>query len=105
MLVAVLLAIFTIGNYAVQTHVHGIAHSIGLSAAAVSALTPASPIDNDEQHCPLCQEFLSGGSFLTPAAAIVFPVLTLGAVVITPIKRIAAHSRSHSWQGRGPPSV
>lgn len=105
MVAAVLLAIFTFANYAVQTHVHEIPHAIAVSAQAVTAPSPGSPIDNDAQHCPLCQEFLSGGSFLTPAVVIVCPILILAGTVILPVVRVVAHSRSHGWQGRGPPSV
>jgi len=105
MVAAALLMIFTIANYAVQTHIHGISHAVELSYRVVAAAGTGSPVDNDEQHCPLCQEFLSGGSFLTPAALIVSPIFILGESVVTPMTRIIAHARSHNWQGRGPPTA
>lgn len=107
MVAAVLLVIFTLANYAVQTHVHG--NPVSQSPAAFTQIAAApstgSPADRDEQSCPLCQEFVSGGNFLVPAPLIVFPILLVSDTVLTAFAYVGQHSRSHSWQGRGPPSV
>jgi hypothetical protein len=104
---AALLVFFAVANYAVQTHVHG-NHIAGPPAASVKVWNnpgPAEPADNDLQHCPLCQEFLSGGSFLAPiGVTIVAPVLA-GDAVFAMVARVYGHLRSHNWQGRGPPAV
>jgi uncharacterized integral membrane protein len=106
-IVVALLVIFAIANYAVQTHVHGnyLTGPLATSAKVLSDPGPAEPADNDLQHCPLCQEFLSGGSFLVPIGVIIVtPVLT-GDAVFAMVARVYGHLRSHSWRGRGPPAV
>jgi hypothetical protein len=104
-LAAALIAVFAIANYAVQTHIHGAAMAPHSAAAgpSVSALDQNGPADNDEQHCPLCQEYLIGGSFLSPAALIVaLPALAGTIDVVRLIVRWTGTS-SHDWQSRGPP--
>jgi hypothetical protein len=103
---AALLAIVVVANFAVQTHVHG-NHIVGPIAASTRAFSnpgPTNPAD-DVEHCPLCQEFLSGGNFLVPIAVVIaVPVLT-GEVALPLIARVFGHFHSHNWQGRGPPAV
>ncbi len=71
---AVLLVFFTIANYAVQTHVHQSYLADGTSkVTSVASLPSGAPGDNDQANCPLCQEYVAGGSFLAPLPAIVLP--------------------------------
>lgn len=103
---ALLMLVFANANYAVQTHIHGASvPSPGIAAVPVLApLAPATPLDNDERHCPLCQAFLSGGNFLLPVALmLVLPdVLAVRPMVFS--APVAARASAHSWEGRGPPA-
>lgn len=99
---AVLLA-FTLQSFLVQTHIHNLPLSFG--ATTVTASTPdtsKTPVDADK--CYLCQEFLHGGAYLTPAAVAVLPpsaVVSLLPLELAPV--FAAKPQSHNWMGRAPP--
>lgn len=95
---------FTLQALLVQTHIHNLPASF-LPVAGVTASAPApskAPIDIDK--CLLCQEFVHGGTYLTPTAAAVLPpsaVVSLLPLVLAPV--FAAKSHSHNWMGRAPP--
>ena len=104
---AVLLLIFSISNYAVQTHIHGSYNAISPVAQShvFQAPTPDQPADNDEQHCPLCQEYLTAGSVLTPLVAAILPPAFAFAAPIIAVVYVVAPSRVHNWFSRGPPTA
>lgn len=101
--IAVLLA-FTLQAFLVQTHLHNLPASF-LPTSGVTASAPdtsKAPIDADK--CFLCQEYLHGGTYLTPAAAAVLPpsaVVSLLPLELAPL--FAAKPQSHNWMGRAPP--
>ena len=100
-----LLWLFLGANYAVQTHIHGaFVHSEpGFETAAVSVPGPADAPDQDENHCSLCQEFLSGGHFLLPALLLLL-VPTVAGLAYLPVAAPAlTRTSSYCWLGRGPP--
>lgn len=113
---AVTLIAFALQSYIVQTHIHfegnsdfGFAAAKNLAPQAndVSAQTrnhsPSVPKD-DPAHCPICQEFLHAGQYLTPTPVIAL-LITSVAVPIAIVREIAIPSNpvSHDWHGRAPP--
>jgi hypothetical protein len=100
----VVLIAFTLQALLVQTHIHNLPGSF-LPVSGVSATAPEpskAPIDIDK--CLLCQEFVHGGTYLTPTAASVLPpsaVVSLLPLVLAPV--FAAKPHSHNWMGRAPP--
>lgn len=106
----VLLFAFFGTNYAVETHVHQTEFA-GRGSVSIAKIAPGKgrtgPVDNgeDEKRCPLCQAFLLNGSFVAPVAPLfVLPVLAGMSEPIQFMKH-AIVMWSHSWQGRGPPTV
>ena len=111
---------FVLQSYVVQTHIHFAAPSDGVAIAAtitVSDSTPNSasartgqqnhnaPID-DPARCPICQEFLHAGQYLTPAPVLAL-LITVVVVPVTIVRAIAVATSpvSHAWRGRAPPSA
>lgn len=116
-LLATLVA-FLFQSYVVQTHIHFAASDNGgtivadgtnlksSTGPAVAGQHNSKPPIDDPAHCPICQEFLHAGQYLTPApvlalliTAVVVPVTILRAVPVT------ANPVSHGWRGRAPPSA
>jgi hypothetical protein len=96
---------FAVQGIAVQTHIHGVpltalAHITHASAPS----QPASQDPYDPANCPLCQEMLHAGSYVTPAVADF--IVILNAVALAPAFAVLPHAaieRQHSWQSRAPP--
>lgn len=102
-----LLVLFFAANYAVQTHIHETfaGAPTATDGAILSVPSPIGPGDNDTQHCPLCQEFLSGGNFLlSTVPSIALPLLTDFAFLPLFVEFFTAHV-AHDWQSRGPPQA
>ena len=101
---------FTLQTYVTQTHIHSISQT---SAAAASTLDGSVghkrlpgklPPSNDPANCPICQEILHTGFFVTPSiAALLLPTIVAStAPIVTDIMTIAP-AHSHSWKSRAPP--
>ena len=102
------LLVFTWQCILVQSHVHGPqAVPSGSHVVKVSApVAPAGPDNDDPANCPLCQEMLHAGTYVTPVAAILY--LPVAAVFIAAPVFAAVRQRvtpSHNWQGRAPPRI
>lgn len=100
----VVLFAFSVQSFLVQTHLHNLPQSfVAASSVSVSAPdTSKAPVDADK--CFLCQEYVHGGVYLTPAAAAVLPpsaVASLLPFVLVPF--ITGRQHSHNWMGRAPP--
>jgi hypothetical protein len=102
-----MLVAFTVQGLAVQIHIHGdpltaLDHVIHVSAPAA----PASQDPYDPSNCPLCQELVHAGVYVTPAVSDFVVVLTAVAfVTLFALLPHAASERQHSWQSRAPPSA
>lgn len=108
------LAVFTIANFATQTHVHLQDMAEGGRAAATETgfrfeRTPtpqkSNPFD-DPATCPLCQDIALAGHFTAPAAIAVLPPALI-AVPVTLFVAMPAFvaTISHNWRGRAPPEA
>ena len=100
----VVLLAFSLQSFLVQTHLHNLPQTFAaVAGVTVSAPAPTqTPVDADK--CFLCQEYLHGGVYLTPAAAAVLPpsaVVSLLPLALAPF--VAARLVSHNWMGRAPP--
>ena len=98
---AVMLA-FGLQSFLVQTHLHNLPSLSAAAGLAVSAPPSQAPLDADK--CFLCQEYLHGGAYLTPAAVAVLPPSAV--VSVQPLRLalvLADRPVSHSWRGRAPP--
>jgi len=99
----VVMLVFSVQSFLVQTHLHNLPQSLS-AAAGITASTPSSKAPLDADKCFLCQEYLHGGTYLTPAAAAVLP--PSAAVSLKPLRLALAFADrpvSHSWMGRAPP--
>ena len=116
-IVFVTLLAFCLQTYLTQTHIHFAAEnrsafSLEQNAAALFkpiAGTPEVPWDkfppnDDPANCPLCQEILHAGHFVTPAAvAILLPFDRLSVIVVTAVTPLLAAAVTHIWRSRAPP--
>jgi hypothetical protein len=106
----VLLA-FTLQTYVIQTHIHGMA-GFGVAAVKLDLGKSAAreqrpdklPPANDPANCPICQEILHTGYYVTPSVAVLpLPAVavSIAPTVIDILTAVEAHS--HSWKSRAPP--
>lgn len=102
---------FTLQSYVTQTHIHGAARinsaaaTLAFDKNAVHKQQPGKfPPGDDPANCPICQEILHTGTYVTPSvAALLLPSVAVSiAVIVVDIKTIAQAS-SHSWKSRAPP--
>lgn len=101
---------FGLQSYITQTHIHLAPDSTASYAKLLSQSGKEKqdkfPANGDPANCPICQEILHSGQFVTPAAA----VLLLPTVAVSIIKIVAdipatAQRPSHAWRSRAPPQV
>jgi dienelactone hydrolase len=110
-LVLFALLAFAFQSYVTQTHIHVGGQSFGALvqlAATDGAKSTASkdkyPANQDPSNCPICQEMVHSGSFITPSAiAALPPALAVSIVALRLEAAIAPQATSHSWRGRAPP--
>jgi hypothetical protein len=102
---------FTFQSYVAQTHMHPAGQRVlALTSETGEAKSTALnkpdkfPANQDPSNCPICQEILHSGSFVTPSAiAALPPALSVSIVVVRLETAIAPAAVSHSWRGRAPP--
>ncbi len=108
-LVLLTLVAFTLQGFLTQTHIHrrqpaGAPSIVDTFDGAPAKGGDKAPSKNSDQNCPLCQQFASAGSFVTPSAAATllpaFSVSIIDVVVHAARTRIAV---THHWRGRAPP--
>jgi hypothetical protein len=98
---------FALQSYVTQTHIHlapGSFASYSELGAAKKQLPDKFPAQDDPANCPICQEILHSGQFVTPtAAATLLPSLSVSIIAIVIHIVVAPEATSHTWQSRGPP--
>jgi hypothetical protein len=90
---------FTLQSYAMQVHVHG---------ATITALQKLDgpQKQNDTAHCPICQEILHFGHYVTPSAGTLLPVLLVVPFATSFVERLGGNSLPlRGWNSRAPPSA
>jgi hypothetical protein len=96
---------FSLQTYIGQTHIHLAPDSL----AAIGAHKQAPdkfPANGDPANCPICQEVLHDGQFVTPAAAMLLPPSLAASIVeiAAPLRRLV-QAASHAWRSRAPPAA
>jgi hypothetical protein len=93
---------FALQGYVTQTHIH-LTHAMSVTLG-VPAEHEKYPSKDDPSNCPICQEILHAGAFVTPsAAALLLPTFTVSTIALVIDTPVAIRTLSHSWQGRAPP--
>jgi len=108
LLVGLVLLLFGLQDYAVQTHIPERAEAVFSIEKAASPAPPAAPgqhknLPDKPDNCPLCQQ-LFGGQYVAPEGlAFLLSVLTVS--TIETVSGVTPHydAVSHSWRSRGPP--
>ena len=98
------LLVFALQGYLIQTHIHGLPMT---AQRTVHLSTPAgpAPVDPyDPASCPLCQEILHAGVFVTPViASLPLQLDWIVFLTATVLPDPVTVRRSQSWQSRAPP--
>lgn len=112
-LASLLLVAFALQSYVVQTHIHLTqAESARLTLSAAAHGVKLAPLDRhdrfpdsgDPANCPICQEILHSGQFVTPSAqSLLPPSLAVSTIAVVDTALPFVLSLSHSWRGRAPP--
>ena len=94
---------FALQSYVFQTHIH-FAPQAALTDTTHGGHHDKFPANDDPANCPICQEILHSGQFITPAAQFLLPP-TLAVSTIAVVDQALPHilAPSHSWRGRAPP--
>jgi hypothetical protein len=113
----VALAAFATQSFLVQTHVH-FTPSVAAALAGKEAMKQTvaqdrshgapqrAPSNDDTDKCPLCQEFVSAGSYVAPSAVAVLPPnVAVSTIAREQPERAEIWAISHNWQGRAPPQA
>jgi hypothetical protein len=90
---------FTLQSYAMQVHLHG-------ASVAATQKPGTAQKTSDTAHCPICQEILHFGHYVTPSVGTWSPALTAIVFTIATIERpVTASMPSHGWNSRAPPAA
>jgi hypothetical protein len=97
-------------SYIVQTHIHltpgDAARLAGTAVTHGQDSHDKYPASDDPANCPICQEILHSGQFVTPAAQMLLPpALAVSTIAVVDTPLAIALAPSHSWRGRAPPSL
>ena len=108
-LVYTALLAFALQGYVFQTHIHftpaEAARLVGdVDTNSANGHHDKFPANDDPANCPICQEILHSGQFVTPAAQFLLPP-SLAVSTIAVVDQVLPHvlAPSHSWRGRAPP--
>jgi hypothetical protein len=95
---------FSLQTYIAQTHIH---LKPGTFAGQMAGKKPAPdkfPTDSDPANCPICQELMHTGAFVTPsAAALLAPTASVSIIAIVTVLPAVTGLSSHAWRSRAPP--
>ena len=105
-LVYVAMLAFAFQSYVVQTHIHFAPATAIADTQGASGHHDKYPANDDPANCPICQEILHSGQFITPAAQFLVPP-SLAVSTIAVVDQALPHilAPSHGWRGRAPPHV
>jgi hypothetical protein len=123
LLPALMLVAFALQSYITQTHIHIAGQVVtggftfadeGSNAPQGKAATVAGdradhgkpPPSDDPANCPICQEMLSAGNYVSPGVvAIPLPTLVTFTIASVDVARPFISAVSHDWRGRAPPRI
>jgi len=95
-----LLMTFSVQSYLTQTHIH-------FAPSMAQKQAPGKlPSKDDPANCPVCQEMMQAGHFVTPAAAsLLLPSAQVSVIEIATPVAVIAQAASHAWRSRAPPQA
>jgi hypothetical protein len=95
---------FALQSYVIQTHIHFAPAAALAGDHGANGHHDKFPANDDPANCPICQEILHSGQFITPSAQFLLPP-TFAVSTITLVDQALPHilAPSHSWRGRAPP--
>ena len=95
---------FALQSYVLQTHIHFAPATAIADTHGANGHHDKYPANDDPANCPICQEILHTGQFITPAAQFLLPP-SLAVSTIAVVDQALPHilAPSHSWRGRAPP--
>lgn len=104
---------FALQSYATQTHIHGafVSSDVVKISKQVAGKTPNEPRDkypanDDPANCPICQEIMHAGQYVTPSAIVfALPAETIAVIPISLDAPLIVKAVSHGWRGRAPPQA
>lgn len=109
----VTLLAFSIQGYLTQTHIHwAMERQASLSQSQDHRTANGAPTDRkdgypaneDPANCPLCQELIHAGQFVTPAAAALgLPFFSISVIEVAVPTAMLVQAVTHIWRGRAPP--
>ena len=101
--VALTLFVFAYAGYTTQTHLHAPALAQSFSGENSHGKTP---LQDDPQHCPFCQEYLLAGAYVVPAPIVLpLPVAVPSLTWIAQRDLPSLVTFAHAWQSRAPPNI
>lgn len=101
---AALLAFF-LQTLLVQTHIHPL-DMAPVAKVVASHTVPAAPSKSQDpvDQCPLCQELVHAGTFITPTAALLAaPLAQVQAIPLLLLPPRARTAPAFAWRSRAPP--
>lgn len=111
----VTLLAFSLQTYLTQTHIHlaserpALLSQVQVDHGKAPSTMPAErrdryPANEDPANCPLCQELIHAGQFLTPAAAaLLLPFFSTSVMDVAVPSKVFIRAVTHVWRGRAPP--
>jgi Protein of unknown function (DUF2946) len=110
---------FAFQSYVEQTHIHFPGEAAvdifapagnGQASAGIAAAGKHSqnktPSKDDPAHCPICQEILYAGHYVTPAyVPLLLPSEPVSFIPVSVAVSVFTSVASHSWHGRAPPRI
>lgn len=110
LLVSLMLLVFGLQDYAVQTHIPERAEAaFSIEKTALPVAAPGASkhknLPDKPDNCPLCQQLYAGQYVAPGALAFFLSILTVS--TIETVLGVTPHydAVSHSWRSRGPPRI
>ncbi len=102
-----LVTLFALFAFSFQTYIGQIHIHLAPDSAASQKHAPDKfPANGDPANCPICQEVLHNGQFVTPSAASLLPpALIVSIVRVAAAIPVVARAISHGWRSRAPPKA
>jgi hypothetical protein len=100
----IVLLTFSLQTYIAQTHIH-LKPGTFTGQTAGKPAPDKFPADSDPANCPICQELMHTGAFVTPsAAALLTPTASVSVITVVAALPVVIGLSSHTWRSRAPPT-
>ena len=102
-----LITLFALFAFSAQTYIGQVHIHLAANAWAAQKHVPDKfPANDDPTNCPICQEVLHSGQFVTPVGATLLPPSTVASIIRIVVDiPVVARTFSHAWRSRAPPKA